>query len=116
VKDSHALGGGLPVGHRLQTKAQEEEDNFKPLGWEAVRRSDQLYLVRFAYKIFSWEKGSGEGGYFFLVDLENEGVKNVTNDYEQTIGPLSPPYRDVKEIPEKLMQKLREDEKVLSGK
>ncbi len=51
-----------------------------------------------------------------MVDVENETVRNVTNDFELEMTPLSPPFKDEKEIPERLMKKLMEEEKILSGK
>ena len=116
VKASHALGGNLPVELTIENWLKEKKDEVKPLGWNANRRDDHTYLVSFAFKIYSWDKGSGEESYFFLVNLANESVQNVTNKFKRKTKPLSAPYKNEEEISEQLIPKILAEEEILSGK
>ena len=60
-------------------------------------------------------KRTGERGFFFEVNLDTEAVRNVTKEVARKMVPLSLPFKDEKQIPEKLMQQLEEESKMLSG-
>ena len=48
--------------------------------------------------MFSFVEGSGEKGFFFEVDLDNESVINRTDEYLKKMKPLSDAYKSEKEI------------------
>ena len=116
VKASHALGGKFPVELTIENWLKDKRDEITFSGWNVNRKDDQTYLVSFAFKIYSWDKGSGEGGYFFLVNLDNKSIQNVTEKIKQETKPLSAPYKDEKEMSEKIIPKILQEEKFLSGK
>ena len=115
IKASHALGGELSVERTIDNWLTEKKDEVKPIGWNVTIKTDHTYLVSYAFQIYSWEKGSGEDYYYFLVNLENENVQNVTDKYNQQTKSLSAPFKDVAEISEQLIPKIIEEEKILSG-
>ncbi len=115
VEESRALGGDLSVGHAIEAWLKDKGEDVRPIGWTATRKDDQVYLVGYKYKIYSFEKGSGERGFFFEVNLHTEAVQDVTERVTREMGPLAPPLKDGEEIPDRLLQKWVEEEKLLSG-
>ncbi len=103
VKKSYALPGGLPVELFIENFLKEKKDNVKPIGWEVTKNKDRLYLVSYKFKIYSFTEGTGERGYFFEVNLDDEVVRNVTSEFERKMKPLSSPYKDEKELMEELI-------------
>ena len=115
VEESRVLGGELSVGHAIEAWLEARGEDVRPIGWTATKKDDQVYLVGYKYKIFSFEKGSGERGFFFEVNLSTKAVQNVTERVTREMGSLAPPLKDGKEIPDQLLQKWVEEEKMLSG-
>ena len=115
VEESLALGGELPVGHAIETWLEARGEDVRPIGWTVTKKDDQVYLVGYKYKIYSFEKGSGERGFFFEVNLSTEAVENVTERVTREMGSLAPPLKDGEEIPDQLLQKWVEEERMLSG-
>jgi hypothetical protein len=115
VEESRALGGELSVGHAIEAWLKAQGEDVRPIGWTATKKDDQVYLVGYKYKIFSFEKGSGERGFFFEVNLHTEAVQNVTERVTREMGSLAPPLKDREELPDQLLQKWVEEEKMLSG-
>jgi hypothetical protein len=115
VEESRALGGELSVGHAIEAWLKAKGEEIRPIGWTVTKRDDQVYLVGYRYKIFSFEKGSGERGFFFEVNLLTEAVQNVTERVTREMGSLVPPLKDGEEIPDQLLEKWVEKERMLSG-
>lgn len=115
VEKSRALGGELSVKHAIEAWLEGKGEDVRPIGWTATKKDDQIYLVGYKYKIFSFDKGSGERGFFFEVNLLTEAVQNVTERVTREMGSLAPPLKDGEEIPDQLLQKWVEEEKMLSG-
>ena len=83
VRESRVLSEELPVALVIKDLLKERKDEIKPIGWNVRRKEDQVYLVSYTYKIYSFDEGSGEGGYFFEVNLSSESVINVTEKYKR---------------------------------
>jgi hypothetical protein len=105
VLESNALGEDLSVDNAIEKMISKGEDRIKILGWDVSRIDGQIYLVSYRYNIYSFEEGTGERGYFFEVDLGNDSVRNVTEEYTMKMNPLSKPFKDEKDI----LEKFRED-------
>ena len=110
TKKSYALGGSLTVERTIQDWLKEKKDEVKPIGWEASRKNEQIYLVSYTFEIYSFTEGVGERGYFFEANIAAEVVHNITSEYERDRKHLSPAFKDEKELFEEL---LRKDEKGL---
>lgn len=115
VKESQALGGELSVRVTIDRWLKEKGEEVRPIGWRVSKRNDQVYLVSYRYKIYSFGEGTGERGFFFEVNPATEVVRNVTEEVAREMGSLAPPFREEEEIPEQLMQKLEQKEEMLSG-
>ena len=115
VKESETLGGNTTVRLRLDQWLEEQGDRVRPIGWNVTQKSDQVYLVSYKYRVYSFGEGTGERGFFFEVNLDTEAVRNVTKEVARKMVPLSLPFKDEKQIPEKLMQQLEEESKMFSG-
>jgi len=109
VKKSHALQGELSVDEKIRAWLEKKKSEVRPIGWEAKNLSGQVYLISYRFEIHSFDEGSGERGYYFEVDLNTGNVRNVTKDYQKELKPLSPPYKDEKEIAENILEDLKED-------
>jgi hypothetical protein len=115
AEESQVLGGNQSVKLTLNNWLEERGEEIKPIGWGVSKKHDQVYMVSYKYKIYSFKKGTGERGFFFEVDLGSGSVRNVTKEVMQKMGSLSPSFRGEEEISEQLMKKLGEDEKMVSG-
>ena len=115
VEDSQSLGGELSVKLTIEKWLKEKGEEVRPVGWRVTKKDDQVYLVGYKYRIFSFEEGSGERGFFFEVNLANEVVHDVTETVIREMGSLAPPLRNDKNIPEELLNKWENTEKRLSG-
>ena len=115
VEDSQALGGELSVKLTIDKWLKEKGEEVRPMGWRITKKDDQVYLVGYKYRVFSFEEGSGERGFFFEVNLANEVVHDVTETVIREMGSLAPPLRNDKDIPEELLNKWEHAEKRLSG-
>jgi hypothetical protein len=114
VKESQALKAGVSVNDMIETLLNERENEIRPIGWEAKRVDNQRYLISYTYRIFSFERGVGHGGYFFDVDLNTGSVRNVTSKYEGDFKSLAPAFKDEKEIAEEFLEKLEKSKEDLS--
>ena len=115
VEESQTLGGNTTVRLRLDQWLEEKGDRVRPIGWHVTQKGDQVYLVSYKYRVYSFGEGTGERGFFFEVNLDTEAVRNVTKEVARKMDPLSLPFKDEKQIPEQLMQQLEEEGKMLSG-
>jgi hypothetical protein len=104
VLESHALGGDLSVGDAIERVIREGGDNIKSVGWYVSRIDGRVYLVAYRYNIYSFERGTGERGFFFEVDLGDGSVRNVTEEYTMDMRPLSEPFKDEEEILEEFIE------------
>lgn len=115
VEESRALAGDLSVKLTIEKWLKEKGEEVKPIGWKVSKKNDQVYLVSYKYKIYSFREGTGERGFFFEVDLNSGSVRNVTRRFTRKLDPLASPFEKEEEISEKLMQKIREKEETLPG-
>lgn len=115
AEESQALGGETTVGRTIETWLKAKGEDVRPIGWSVTKKDDQVYLVAYEYKIYSFRHGSGERGFFFEVDLSTEEVENITEELTRELGSLAPPLRDEETMSDQLLQKWIEKEKVLSG-
>jgi hypothetical protein len=115
VEDSQALGGELSVELAIDRWLKEKGENIRPLGWIVTKKKNQIYLVAYKYRIYSFKEGSGESGFFFEVNLATEEVQNVTQRATREMGPLAPPLKDEDAISDQLFKEWVEKEKLLSG-
>ena len=115
VENSQSLGSELSVKLTIDKWLKEKGDEIRPMGWRVTKKGDQVYLVGYKYRIYSFEEGSGERGFFFEVNLANEVVHDVTETVIREMGSLAPPLRNDKDIPEELLNKWENTEKRLSG-
>jgi len=115
VEESNTFEGGLPVRLSIDTWLKTKGEEVRPMGWRVTKKDDQVYLVGYKYKIFSFEEGSGESGFFFEVNLSTEAVQNVTQRAAREMSPLAPPLKDEDGISDQLFQEWVEKEKLLSG-
>jgi hypothetical protein len=115
VEDSQAMGGELSVKHAIERWLKEQGEKVRPMGWRVTKKEDQVYLVGYKYRIFSFQEGSGESGFFFEVNLATKAVQNVTQRVVREMGPLAPPLKDEDVISDQLFQEWVEKEKLLSG-
>ncbi|MFC1534224.1 hypothetical protein ACFL7M_12755 [Thermodesulfobacteriota bacterium] len=104
VKDSYALGGNISVADNINKWLKTKGDMVKPFGWEAEKKDENIYLVHYRYKIYSFTEGIGERGYFFEVDLVTKVVRNVTSEYLKKYEPLSLPFKSEKEVMEETLE------------
>ena len=115
VEESNAFEGALPVRLSIDTWLKMKGNEVRPLGWRVTRKEDQIYLVAYRYKIFSFREGSGESGFFFEVNLATEAVQNVTLREAREMSPLAPPLEDEGRISDQLFQEWAEKQRLLSG-
>jgi hypothetical protein len=115
VEDSQALGGELSVKHAIDKWLKEKGEEVRPMGWRVTKKGDKVYLVGYEYRIYSFQEGSGESGFFFEVNLATEAVQNVTQRETREMDPLAPPLRNDEDIPEELLDKWEDTERRLSG-
>ncbi|MBN2125018.1 MAG: hypothetical protein JW821_12040 [Deltaproteobacteria bacterium] len=106
--ESFAMSGEKPVKYVIEDLLRGRGDEIKPQGWQAKRKDARTFLVSYTYRVFSFERGTGEKGFFFIVDLNSGSVRNVTGKYQKELEPLSQPFRDEKEIAEELVKGLDE--------
>jgi len=114
VEESQALVSGLSVKMTIDNWLEERGDKVKPIGWAVHKKKDQVYLVSYTYNVYSFGEGTGERGFFFEANLATGVVLNVTKDFVQEMGFLSPSFKE-EEVREKLMQKFEDERKLLSG-
>jgi hypothetical protein len=98
AKDSYALDGDKPAYRIIEEFTRRKGDDVKPIGWEVEKKADNKYLVSFKYKIYSFNEGVGERGFFFEVDLDNGSVTDKTEEILENMKPLSSAYKNEKEI------------------
>ena len=115
VKESNTFEGGLPVGLTIDAWLKIKGEEVRPIGWSVSKKNDQVYLVGYKYKIFSFREGSGERGFFFEVNLATEVVQNVTERVTREMGSLASPLTNDEDIPAQLLQNWEDKEKILSG-
>jgi hypothetical protein len=115
VEESSAFEGGLPVGRSIDTWLKTKGDEVRPMGWRVSKKEDQIYLVAYKYRIYSFREGSGESGFFFEVNLATEAVQNVTQREVREMGPLASPLKDEDGISDQLFEEWAEKDKLLSG-
>ena len=115
VEESNAFEGGLPVRVSIDAWIKMKENEVRPMGWRVTQKEDQIYLVAYKYRIYSFREGSGESGFFFEVNLATEKVQNVTQKEAREMGSLSPPLKDEDGISDQLFQEWVEKEELLSG-
>ena len=109
AKQSHALSINQSVESFIDTFLKEGSNEIKGMGWDVRKEEDQQYLVTYIYKIHSFKYGIGERGYFFLVDLNNGSVRNLTAEYVQKMPPLQKPYTDERELADDLLKQHNEN-------
>ena len=114
VEESNAFEGGLPVRSSIDTWLKMKGNEVRPMGWRVTKKEDQIYLVAYRYRIYSFREGSGESGFFFEVNLATEAVQNVTQRVVREMGPLAPALKE-DGISDQLFQEWVEKEKLLSG-
>ena len=115
VEESNAFEGGLPVRLSIDAWIKIKGNAVQPMGWRVTKTEDQIYLVAYKYRIYSFREGSGESGFFFEVNLATEVVQNVTQRIAREMGSLAPPLKNDKEIPGELLDKWENTERRLSG-
>ena len=115
VEESNAFEEGLPVRLSIDNWMKTRGNEVRPMGWRVTKKADQIYLVAYKYRIYSFREGSGESGFFFEVNLATEAVQNVTQREAREMGPLAPPLKDEDGISDQLFQEWVEKEKLLSG-
>ena len=115
VEASQALGGDQSVKLTLNSWLKERGEEVRPIGWHVSKEHDEVYLVSYKYKIYSFKEGMGERGFFFEVDVDSGSVRNVTKEVTGKMDSLSPSFKKEGEISEQLMKKLGEEEKMFSG-
>ena len=112
VKNSNVINKDLPVKKVIEEWLKENKNEVKPIGWKVSKKDDQVYLVSYHYKTYSFNKGSGERVFSFQVDLDTGVVKDVTKEMEKRMMPLAKPFQDENEISEELLNKLSEGEEI----
>jgi hypothetical protein len=115
VEKSKALGSNHSVKRALDKWLKARGEEIKPIGWQVSKEHDEVYLVSYMYKVYSFREGTGERGFFFEVDIDSGSVRDVTKEVTRKMGSLSPSFRKEGEISEQLMKELGEEEKMLSG-
>jgi hypothetical protein len=115
VEESNAFEGGLPVKLSIDAWLKIKGNEVRPMGWRVIQKEDQIYLVAYKYRIYSFREGSGESGFFFEVNLATEEVRNVTERMAREMGSLEPPLKDEDGISNQLFQEWVEKEELLSG-
>jgi hypothetical protein len=115
VKASQALGGDQSVKLTLNSWLKERGEEVRPIGWHVRKEHDEVYLVSYKYKIYSFKEGTGERGFFFEVNVDSGSVRNMTKEVTGKMGSLSSSFKKEQEISDQLMKKLGEEEKMLSG-
>lgn len=116
VKKSHALGGAYTVEQTIEEWLRQSPDDVKPIGWETEKVSSGAYLVKYRYEMYSFEKGSGEGAYFFEVDINDARVRDVTDQFESKTDRLAPAFENADQAREGVVQDLMREQDLLSGK
>ena len=115
VEESNAFEGGLPVRLSIDNWMKIKANEVRPMGWAVTKKEDQVYLVVYKYRIYSFREGSGESGFFFEVNLATGVVKNVTKREVQEKGSLASPLRNDKDLQEELLNEWENTERRLSG-
>jgi hypothetical protein len=95
---------GLSAEENIDNLIKNGGSEIKPLGWEVEEIENQVFLVRYRYNMHSFEKGIGERGCFFQVDLKNSLVADVTEQHLKRMAPLSRPYKNEEEIVKSLVE------------
>jgi hypothetical protein len=95
---------GLSAENHIKKMIEDGGNDIKPQGWDIEKIEDQIFIVKYKYKIYSFEKGIGEQGYFFQVDLKKNEVVDVTDQYLQRMAPLSKPFKNEEEIDKSLFK------------
>ena len=113
VIKSNALSGDSSVDQKIKNWLSKEKDDIKPIGWKVSKSSTQEYLVSYLYKVYSFDQGSGERGYFFKVNLNDGSVVNITDDFERNLKPLSKPFKDEKEISEAFIKSIESSDETI---
>jgi hypothetical protein len=98
VMDSSVLDEDKSVYRFIREFIDQKGDDVKPIGWNVERKPDNKYLVSYKYKLYSFNEGIGEKGFFFEVDLDNESVTDRTKEYLEKMKPLSNAYKSEKEL------------------
>jgi hypothetical protein len=115
VEESNAFEGGLPVKVSIDAWMKQRGNEVRPMGWRVTKKEDQIYLVGYEYRIYSFTEGSGETGFFFEVNLATKEVRNVTQREAREMGSLAPPLTNDKDIPEELLDEWEDTQRRLSG-
>ena len=102
VIDSRAIDSEMTVGEYIERFREEKGDEIKPLGWSVENSGDQKYLAVYEYKIFSFDRGAGDMGFYFEADLKTGSVKNVTDEHQKE-QKLEETYSGEKEIVDELI-------------
>lgn len=77
TKKSYAMGDYLNVETRIKDLLKSEKGALKIVGWRARKIDDQTFLISYTF-----DKGGGDIGYFFEVNLLAEIVRKVSGDPE----------------------------------
>jgi len=116
VKKSHALGGAYTVEQTIEDWLRQNPDDVKPIGWETEKGPSGAYLVKYRYEMYSFEKGSGGGIYCFEVDINDAGVRDVTDRFKSKTDRLMPAFENADQTREGVVQDLMREQDLLSGK
>ncbi len=103
VKRSHSIIKETSVDQYLKTLLKENGDDIRPVGWFCKKIMDSRYIVSYKYTLYSFDQGTGEKGYFFEVNLDDNSVKDVTSEYQKQLKPLLPSASSEKELAEILI-------------
>ena len=103
VQDSYVIDKDIPVYRFVDEFIKQKGDDVKPVGWDVEKKSKNKYLVSYKYQVHSFDEGVGEKGFFFEVDLNDESVKNKTDEYLKKMKPLSDAYKSEREIYKEIM-------------
>lgn len=98
AKYSYVLNEEKPVYRFIDDFIRQKGDNAKPGVWKVEKITDNKYLVSYKYKLYSFNEGIGEKGFFFEVDLETGSVIDRTKEYLEKMTPLSNAYKSEKEL------------------
>jgi hypothetical protein len=115
VEESNAFEGGLPVKLSIDNWMEIRGNEVRPMGWRVTKKADQIYLVAYEYRIYSFREGSGESGFFFEANLATGEVQNVTQRVTREMSSFAPPLKNDKDIQRELLDKWENTQKRLSG-
>ena len=104
AKRSHTLRGDKEVEFFIDEFLKKRHDEVKRLGWEVKKERNQEYLVSYIYEIHSFKEGIGKRGFFFLVNLSDGSVHNVTHEHVQKMPPFEKFYKDEKDLVDDLLK------------